>query len=285
MKPRNIFPGEWESNFRGDGIEFAEIKPFEPGDDLRDLDLQALVQSGEEEVILRVVERQMRIYLWMDLSGSMRRYPQMFFSQKPVIRDIATGLILFSAFNTYNPVGLYAFNSESKKFFPARIGERQCWDMLGWIVEEEGMRYTAANDVQAALSVLADRALHQSLVFFVSDFEDQAFEENFTGLLRPFVDKFDFIPVVIQDPLEKIVCLKKSVRMTLQDSEGHRTKDIYLTPQLLLEIQQAAAKRLQWLKQNFQAVGIQPVILDSPFVEDCYRVLSGFFQARRSAIG
>jgi hypothetical protein len=44
-----------------------------------------------------------------------------------------------------------------------------------------------------------------------------------------------------------------------------------------MEIQQAAARRLQYLEQNFRAVGIQPVILDSPLVEDCYGVLSGFF--------
>jgi uncharacterized protein (DUF58 family) len=89
IKPRNIFPGEWESIFRGEGIEFAEIKPFEPGDDLRDLNLHALVQSGEEELIQRVVERQMRIYVWVDLSGSMHRFEEMFFPQKPEIRAIA----------------------------------------------------------------------------------------------------------------------------------------------------------------------------------------------------
>ena len=72
IKLRNVFPGEWESVYSGEGIEFSTIKPFEPGDDVRDLDLHALVQSGEEDVILRVVERQMRIYIWADFSGSMQ---------------------------------------------------------------------------------------------------------------------------------------------------------------------------------------------------------------------
>src|SRR5665648_258888 len=95
LKPKNIFPGEWESIYSGDGIEFADINPFEPGDDLRNLDLPTLVQSGEEEIIRRIVERQLRIQVWVDLSGSMRRYPQLFFPSKPKIRDIATGLLLF----------------------------------------------------------------------------------------------------------------------------------------------------------------------------------------------
>jgi hypothetical protein len=143
----------------------------------------------------------------------MRRYPEMFFSQKPVIRDIAIGLLLFSACNTYSPIGLCTFNKEKRRFFPARVGERHCWEILGWIIQEDDKHHTAASDVQAALSDLADRALPQSLVFFISGFEDQAYEVDFTGLLRPVVNKFDFIPVVIQDPLEKNASLKRSVRM------------------------------------------------------------------------
>lgn len=121
IKLRNIFPGEWESLYGGEGIEFSKIKPFEPEDDARELDLHTLLQSGEEEVIERVVERQMRIYVCADFSGSMRRFEEMFFSQKPEIKDVAIGLLLFSASNAYSPVGFCAFNQEIKKFFPGRI--------------------------------------------------------------------------------------------------------------------------------------------------------------------
>ncbi len=52
LKLKNVFPGEWESVYTGEGIEFADIKPFEPGDDLRDLDILTFVKSGEEEIHL-----------------------------------------------------------------------------------------------------------------------------------------------------------------------------------------------------------------------------------------
>lgn len=94
IKPKNIFPGEWESIYRGEGIEFAGIRPLEPGDDLHDLDLHTLVQSGEEEIIERVVERQMRVFVWADFSGSTQRFDEALFPHKPEIKDIAIGLLL-----------------------------------------------------------------------------------------------------------------------------------------------------------------------------------------------
>lgn len=281
LKPRNIFPGEWESSDRGEGIEFAEIKPFEPGDDLRDIDLQALVQSGEEEVVLRVVERQMKMYVWLDLSGSMRSYSQMFFAQKPAVRDTAIGLLFFSACNSYNPVGLYAFNQQTSRFFSARVGETHCWEMIHWIMAEDRKMYSAGSSLQAALSAISKQAAPRSLVFLVSDFEDAAFDADFTSLFHPVINRFDLVPVIIQDPLETTARLKRPVLLSLLDSEGKNREVLYLTPGKLADIQKAAAARLRRLENQFLAFGIRPVVLNSPSVEDCYRVLSGYFQARR----
>ncbi|MBM3298650.1 MAG: hypothetical protein FJY85_01695, partial [Deltaproteobacteria bacterium] len=251
MKLKNVLPGEWESIYAGEGIEFATIKPFEPGDDLRALDLHTLAQSGEEEIIQRVVERQLRIFIWADLSGSMQRFEEMFFSQKSEIKDIALGLLLFSASNAYSPVGLYAFNKEMRRFFPARSGERHCWEILNWIIEQEYKGLTAAADIRNAISFLIAGASLQSLVFFVSDFQDQAFEGDCTALLRPVAKRFDFVPVIIRDPLEKAASLKRSVSIMVRDSEGDKNAEIYLTPQKLKELQGISARHLFALEQNF----------------------------------
>lgn len=281
MKPKNIFPGEWESIFHGDGIEFSEIKPYEPGDDLRDLNLDALVQSGDEEIVLRIVERQMKIYLWVDFSGSMRRYPEMFFSQKPTIRNIAISLLLFSACNTYSPIGFLAFNNRIKKIFPARVGESHCWEVLNWLIDQDKKQLFPAGDVQNSLKDLTDRTLPKSLVFFISDFEHSLYDRNFTDVIFPLLKKFDFIPVIIQDPIEKNVILKRPVRLSLRDSESSKRTDFYLTPQNLKEIQQVSSKRFQLIIKTFRDIGVHPIILDSSTVDDCYNVFSGYFQARR----
>lgn len=285
IKLKNIFPGEWESIYEGEGIEFAAIKPFEPGDELRDLDLHTLVQSGEEEIIQRVVGRQMRIFIWADWSGSMQRFEEMFFSSKPEIRDIAIGLLVFSAWNAYSPVGLCAFDKEIRKFFPARSGESYCEEILNWIIDQEYKGIMASADIQNAISFLMERAFPQSLVFFVSDFRDQAFEGDFTALLRPVAKKVDFVPVVIRDPLEKEASLQRSVTIIVKDSEGDREAEIYLTPQKLKEMQEVSARHLLHLEQNFRQAGIEHVVLDSPSIDDCYQVLSGFFEARKRTRG
>lgn len=281
IKLKNIFPGEWESIYTGEGIEFAAIRPLEPGDDLHDLDLHTLVQSGEEEIIERVVERQMRICVWADLSGSTQRFDEMLFPQKPQVKDIAVGLLLFSASNAYSPVGLYAFNKELRRFFPARSGERYCWEIVNWVIEQQYRGSRAPADIESAVSFLMQRAFPQSLVFFVSDFQDQVFEGDFTDLLRPPAEKFDLVPVVIRDPLEKQASLQRSVTIAVTDSEGDRSAEIYLTPEKLREMQEISARHLLHLERGFRAVGVEHVVLDSPSIEDCHKVLSGFFEARK----
>jgi uncharacterized protein (DUF58 family) len=281
IKQKNIFPGAWDSVYTGEGIEFATVKPFEPEDDLRELDLHTLVQSGEEEIIQRVVERQMDVFVWADFSGSMQTFEQMFFPRKPEIRDLATGLLLFSASNSYSPAGFCAFNREMKQFFPARYGERYCWEILNWVIDEGYRGSVAPADFQGAVTFLIERASPKSLVFFISDFKDEVFEGDFRPLLKPLVEGFDFVPVVIRDPLEKSASLTRSVTLVLRDSEGNRSDEIHLTSETLREIQEVSARSLMELEQTFRSAGIEHVVLDSSSAEDCYKVLAGFFEARR----
>lgn len=280
LKPRNIFPGEWESAYTGEGIEFAAIEPFEPGDDLRDLDLHALAQSGEEQIIHRVAARQMRVYLWVDFSGSMQRSASPLLARKPQIRDIAIGLILFSALNAYSPVGLCAFNERTRHLVPARSGERHCWEILEWVLDQEQQLQPTGAGWRAAIRFLMQSAPPRSLVFLVSDFMDAAFAGDFAGLLRPAADTFDLVPIVIRDPLEVQGTLGRAVRISVRDSEGDGAGEIYLTPQRLAEMQRVAAGHLRHLEQGFRALGLGHVVLHSPSVEDSHRVLSAFFQSR-----
>lgn len=281
LKLSNIFSGEWESIYKGEGIEFADIQPYEPGDDLRDLDLITLVKSGEEEIIQRMVGRQMRIFVWADLSGSMRRMEQMFFNSKPDVRDIAIGLIVYSAFNTYSPVGMCAFDKEIKSFMPAKYGEECCEKILDMVVRQDNNGAPSPADVPKALSYMMENVYKQSMVFFVSDFKDKVFEDDFIDLLRPAAKKFDFIPVVIRDPIEKNVSLKGNINIAVRDNEGGKSTEIYLNPKMMKEIQNVSTRHLSHLERNFHQLGIDYVVLDSPSIDDCYQILSSFFDGRR----
>ncbi len=282
LKMKNIFPGEQESIYTGEGIEFSTIKPFEPGDDLRDLDLHALVQSGEEEIIQRVVGRQMQIYAWADLSGSMQAGEQALFPHKREMRDNAIGLLLFSAWNAYCPAGLCGFQEDSARFFPARPGESYCVEMMDWLLDQAHRPVRAGLD--KALSLLVDKVYPQSLVFLFSDWQDLVVSD-LHDLLEPAVKRFDLVPVVICDPLETRAVIDTPVLLSVTDGERGGRGSLYLDRPRLEAIQAHTRDRLERLGEAFRQLGINHLVLDSPALEDCYRALSTFCQARRRVQG
>jgi uncharacterized protein (DUF58 family) len=281
LKLMNIFPGDWESIYKGEGIEFDSTRPFEPGDNPRDIDLFTMAQSGEEDIILRAEERQMKIYIWVDLSGSMENFNEMFFPSKPDIRDIATGLIAYSTCNIYTPLGLCAFDDDIRCFFPARAGADHCDEIINWIIEQDNRIKKGKTDIQRATRFMIERLYRQNIVFFISDFKDPVFEGDFTYLIKPLVEKFDFIPVVIRDPLENKASIKKPISIVVKNNEGDGWAEVYLTPKKLHEIQNLSERYLQNLQWNFHHLGIDCIVLDSPLINDCYQILSAFFEKRK----
>jgi hypothetical protein len=136
-------------------------------------------------------------------------------------------------------------------------------------------------NIPAALSFMMEKVYKQSMVFFISDFKDPVFEGDFTELLRPASRKFDFIPVIISDPIEKNAILKRPLNISVKDCEGGGKSEIYLTPAKLHEMQRISAKHIEHLEQNFYRTGVDYVLLNSPSIDDCYQVLSGFFEGRK----
>jgi len=281
LKLMNIFPGDWESIFKGEGIEFDSTRPFEPGDNPKDMDLFTMARTGEEDVVLRSEERQMKINIWVDLSGSMRSFNEMFFPSKSDIKDIAIGLIAYSTSNIYTPLGLYAFDSDIQHFFPAKVGTDYCDEIINWIIDQDCKSNRISSNIEKAFSFLNENLSRQNMVFFISDFKDRAFEGDFTCLIKPVIQKYDFIPVIIRDPLEKNGSIEKPVNVAVENSEGPGTDEFYITSEKLREIQEYSEKNLSKIKWNFYKLGIDCIVLDSSSIDDCYQVLSGFFEKRK----
>jgi uncharacterized protein (DUF58 family) len=283
LKLKNVTPGESESIFAGEGIEYAATKPYEPGDNARDLDLQALAQAGEEEVVERVVDRQRRIYLWVDVSASMQRVPQMFFGSKPDIRDAAVGLLVFSALKAYSPVGLGALGHEVVRFFAARRGESYGQEIVEWFLAHADQGDYGTADLSHALAGWRVRLPAQSLVLFISDFQQAVFETDFAGLLKTTAARFDLVPIILRDPLESGAPPPLPVTLSIWDRATGRRVETDLTPRRFADLQAHSARHLAHLTHEFHKVGIDPVVLDSPSVPQCHRTLSAFFESRRRA--
>lgn len=282
LKLRNIFPGEWESIYKGDGIEFAETRPFESGDNPRDLDFLTIAQSGDEFIVERAETRQLRVYVFADYSGSLQYFEQTLFPQKAWIRDIAVGLILGSAAKIYSPISFFPFGLTEKKFFPPKIGEGYCREIFDWISDEKNLHPYTSSGVESVLIDLRQLVQSRNIVFFISDFKQKFFDGDFTVPLERIVSKFDFIPVIIQDPLEKNVKLDLSTRIKVRSSSKKgKTEEIFLTPDVLRKIQEVSQKHLLNLEGNFRKLNVEQLVLNSSSVDDCCQVFSNFFQARK----
>lgn len=281
LKLMNIFLGDFESIFKGEGIEFDSTKPFEPGDNPKDLDLSTIVQSGDEDIIIRSEERQLKVYIFTDLSGSMGKFDYMFFAHKIDIKVIATGLIAYSACNSYTPLGLCAFSTEIERFFPAKMGLAYSDEIFDWMIKHDCQIQKNSLDIEKAISFLTKELLKHNMVFLISDFKDNIFQGDFTSLIRPLIEKFDLIPVIIIDPLEKTEIIKDSIYIVVENSEGRGNAEIPLTPKKLKEMQDISAMHLFNLKCNFNKLGIDFIILDSPCLDDCYYKFLSFFEIRK----
>lgn len=269
---------------KGKGFEFADIKPFESGDDPRDIDVRRLVQTGKKFIIRRVMDRQRAIIIWADFSGSMQLFEKTFFASKSDVRDIAIGICLFSARAIGSPAGFYAFDSEIRKNFSPQQGEGHCWQIIKWIIDHGAkLESSQDTDFRAILDYANKHTPSESIVFFISDFMADIFDGNFSDLMKPLFSKCDFIPVVIRDPLEKSMPpIKRPLRVCVEENEGRsREVEIELTPETLQNIHAVSEKHLQNLRINFKRAGIDFVVLESPEIEDCFRTLARFLLARQ----
>jgi uncharacterized protein (DUF58 family) len=281
LKLMNIFPGDWESIFKGEGMEYDSTRPYEAGDNPKDLDLFTLAQSGEEDIIMRAEERQMKIYIWLDISGSMRSFEEMFFPAKSGIKDIALGLIAYSTANVYTPLGLCAFDSNIKNFFPAKTGLDYCDEMIDWVFEQDIEDSVSPTDIHKAVSFLLERAEDHNIIFFISDFKEQSSGNDITSLMKPVVDKYDFIPVIIRDPIEKNGYIKSPISIEVKNIEGRGTAEFYLTQEKMQEIKEISENHLLNILWGFRKLGVDCLVLDSLSIDHCYNTLAGFFEKRK----
>jgi uncharacterized protein (DUF58 family) len=222
----DVLAGEYVSVFRGSGIEFDEVRPYVPGDDVRSIDWNVTARMGEPFVKRFVEERQLTLMLMADVSAS-----QDFGSAARSKRECAAelcALLAFSATRNDDKVGLLLFHGEIEQYIPARKGQRHALRVvrevlshepaarepeeteetgglgrwLGALVRRRGTRWrTARQSTRLARAVEFFLSVHKRrcVCFVVSDFIDEGFEQA----LRSANRKHDVIAVLVTDRREQ----------------------------------------------------------------------------------
>ena len=205
----DLFGGEYLSVFKGQGMEFADVREYVPGDDIRTIDWNVTARSLHPFVKKFVEEREMTVFFAVDMSGS-----QQFGSAEKLKAEIAaeiTALLSFAAVKNHDKVGLMIFTDGVEKFVPVKKGRmhvlRVIREILYYKPRQKGTNLVSALDY-------LNRVLRRTaVVFLISDFLDQGYEKALKILSR----RHDVIGIHLIDRLEK--SLPKAGLLWLRDPE------------------------------------------------------------------
>lgn len=212
----DLLVGSWHSAFKGRGIEFEEVRPYNPGDDVRSIDWNVTARTGEPFVKLFREERETSVMLLVDLSRS-----QDFGTQLQTKRELVTELgatLAFSAIKNNDKVGLTLFTDNIEKSLPPRKGTRHVLRLIRELLYSQPTG--CGTNLRAALDHLGRTASRRSVVFLISDFQDSGFEKT----LRVTRRKHDVIPIVVSDRRE--TSLPNIGLVRLRDPESGRLVSI-----------------------------------------------------------
>lgn len=208
----NVFGGEYHSAFRGRGIEFSEVRPYQIGDDVRSIDWNVSARMGELYIKLFEEEREQTLLLMVDISGSGD-----FGSSGTTKREVAAeicAVLGFSAIRNNDKVGLLLFSDKIERFVPPKKGRRHVLRIIRDLyVHEAASRGT---NVKAALDHAHHMLNRRAIVILVSDFLDTGYDKA----LRTLAQKHDVVAIRLLDPREE--ALPKVGLLSLTDAEtGH----------------------------------------------------------------
>jgi uncharacterized protein (DUF58 family) len=186
--------GSYHSVFKGRGMEFAEVREYVPGDDVRSIDWNVSARSGHPFVKKFTEERELTVVLVVDASGSERFGTGE--STKMQMSAEISALLAFSAIRNNDRVGLLLFTDRTEMFLPPRKGREHGLRVLRELltIRPQGHGTRIARALEYLQRVVTKRAV----VFLLSDFEDDEFERT----LRVVAQKHDVVAIAVSDPRE-----------------------------------------------------------------------------------
>jgi uncharacterized protein (DUF58 family) len=265
----DLFAGQYQSVFKGRGMEFAEVRLYQPGDDVRTIDWNVTARSGTPHVKRFAEERELTVMLVVDASGST-----LFGSRRQTKQALAAelgALLAFSAIKNNDKVGLVMFTDRIELALPPRKGNRH---VLRVIREILSLRPQGrGTDIPAALEHLGRVTKRRCVLFLVSDF----LTPGWRRALRIASRRHDVVAVVLEDPREAELPAVGLVE--LEEAEtGERwvvdTRDWRVRDAFAREAAKARVER----DRELRASDVDAIVVgtDRPYAEALYR----FFRMR-----
>jgi len=191
----SLFSGEYQSVFKGHGIEFAEVREYLPGDDIRSIDWKVTARLGHPFIKRYVEERELTVVLAVDLSGS-QRWGTRGRLKSELVTEVAATLAM-SAVRNRDRVGLLIFTDRIETYVPPRKGRRHVLRLIRDLLAFEPVG--RATDASTAIDHLARALPSHAIVFIFSDFQIADWE-RFERSCRGAAFRHDLVAVTVADP-------------------------------------------------------------------------------------
>lgn len=188
----NIFAGEYHSAFKGRGMAFSEVREYQYGDDVRDIDWNVTARLGKPYVKVFEEERELTVILMIDVSGSLD-----FGTSKQTKRQLATEIaatLAFSAIQNNDKIGVIFFTDRVEKFIPPKKGRKHILYIIRELLNFEPV--SSRTDVGAAVEFMTNAIKKRCTVFILSDFFDKG---DFTSQLTIANRRHDVVALQIYD--------------------------------------------------------------------------------------
>ncbi|MDE6301310.1 MAG: DUF58 domain-containing protein [Muribaculaceae bacterium] len=267
---QNIFAGEYHSAFKGRGMMFSEVREYQYGDDIRDIDWNVTARHNKPFVKVFEEERELTVMLMVDVSGS-REFGAVGVEKRDMIAEIAATLA-FSASQNNDKIGALFFSDKVEKFIPPKKGKKHILliirELLNFEPESKG------TDLSVALRYFTDAMRKRATVFIISDFIDSHEYRQALSLAR---NKHDVMAVQVYDRRDAQLPDVGLMRLTDLESGATRWVDTGSSrvrkayAKWWYDRQQAMSEQLKKSRVNFTSVATD---------EDYVKALMGLFKKR-----
>ena len=193
------FSGDYHSIFKGQGIEFDEVRQYQAGDDIRTIDWNVTARSGQTYVKRFIEERELTVMLVVDASESGN-----FSSQGKLKRELlaeVAAVLSFTAISNNDKVGLLIFTEQTELLVPPRKGRKQVLRIVHELLAFEPKKH--GTDIKDALDTINRVVKQRGIIFLISDFLADA--DRYSRSLAATNKRHDLIAITLRDKLEEAI--------------------------------------------------------------------------------
>lgn len=268
---QNIFAGEYHSAFKGRGMTFSEVREYQYGDDIRDIDWNVTARHNKPYIKVYEEERELTVMLLIDVSGS-RNFGAIGIEKREMIAEIAA-TIAFSAIQNNDKIGVIFFTNKIEKFIPPQKGRKHILYIIRELLDFQPEN--SGTNISTMLQYYTDALKKRCTTFLISDFIDN---NDYSKAISIAGNKHDLIAIQVYDTRETqlpnigLIKFKDLETGTEQwvDTSSKNTRNVF---------SKWWYERQRYMNETLKKAKIDIATISTS--EDYVKILRGLFQNRR----